>query len=68
MHLGASLTGLGGAHADMVYSLDTPKSFSELCFCAFENIKYYGSTKIWAQYRQDKYVEVFCDNLAVVQV
>ena len=68
VHLDASLTGLGGVHGQMVYALDIPKGYMNYCIVHLEILNIMVALKVWGHYWKDKYIEVFCDNLAVVQV
>ena len=68
VHLDASLTGLGGVYGQMVYTLDIPKDYMHYSIVHLEILNIMVALKVWAYYWQDKYIELFCDNLAVVQV
>ena len=68
VHLDASLTGLGGVHGQMVYALDIPKGYMNYSIVHLEILNIMVALKVWGHYWKDKYIEVFCDNLAVVQV
>ena len=73
VHLDASLTvffffGGGGGHGQMVYALDIPKNYMNYSIVHLEILNIMVALKVWGCYWQDKYIELFCDNLAVVQV
>ena len=68
VHLDASLTGLGGVHRQMVYALDIPKDYMNYSIVHLEILNIMVALKLWGHCWKDKYIEVFCDNLAVVQV
>ena len=68
VHLDASLMGSGGVYGQMVYTLDIPKDFMNYSIVHIEILNIMVALKVWAYCWQDKYIEVFCDNLAVVPV
>ena len=68
VHLDASLTGLGGVYDKMVYALDIPKGYMDYSIVHLEILNIMVALKVWGSSWKDKYIEVFCDNLAVVQV
>ena len=68
VHLDASLTGLGGVHGQMVYALDIPRDYMNYSIVHLEILNIMVALKVWGHCCKDKYIEVFCDNLAVVQV
>ena len=68
VHLDACLTGLGGAYNSMVYALPIPKDYQGYTIVHFEILNIVVACKIWADFWQDKKVQIFCDNMAVVEV
>ena len=52
----------------MVYTLEIPRDYMNYSIVHLEILNIMFALKVWAYYWQDKYIEVFCDNLAVVQV
>ena len=52
----------------MVYALDITKDYMNYSIVHLEILNIMVTLKVWGHYWKDKYIEFFCDNLAVVQV
>ena len=68
VHLDASLTGLGGHFDSMVYSLPIPLGFMGYTIVHLEILNIVVAAKIWATHWSNQRVQIFCDNMAVVEV
>ena len=68
IHLGASLTGLGGHFDSMVYSLPIPLGFMDYTIVHLEILNIVVAAKISATHWSNQKVQIFCDNMAVVEV
>ena len=68
VHMDAYLTGLGGAYGSMVYTLLIIKGYQGYTIVLLEILNILVVLKIWVLHWRDERVEVFCDNLAVVEV
>ena len=66
IYLDASLTGLGGAFGDFVYTLQIPKQFRNYNIVQLEMLNIVVALKIWGQAWQNKRIRIYCDNHAVV--
>ena len=66
--LDASLTGLGGTFAGMVYALSLPPNFRNYNIVHLEILNVMVALKIWGHVWKDCHISIFCDNMAVVQV
>ena len=66
IYLDASLTGLGGAFGDFVYTLHIPKNFHNYNIVQLEILNSVVALKIWGQLWQNKRIRIYCDNHAVV--
>ena len=62
-----TLTGFVGNFANMIYTLQIPLNFCSYTIVHLE-IEYWPHLNCGLQPVADKYVEIYCDNLAVVQV
>ena len=67
VHLDAYLAGLGGAYNSMVYALPIPKDYQGYTIVHLEILNILVACKIWAHFWQAKKVQIFCDNMAVVE-
>ena len=68
IHLDASLTGLGGHFGSMVYSLPIPLGFMDYTIVHLEILNIVVAAKIWVTHWSNQKVQIFCDNMAVVEV
>ena len=68
VYLDASLTGLGGVYGSFVYALPIPKGFRDYSIVHLEILNILVACKIWASQWENKKIQIFCDNLAVVEV
>ena len=68
VHLDACLTGLGGKFGSMVYALPIPLGFKGYSIVHLEILNIVVAAKIWASHWADKKIEIFCDNMAVVDI
>ena len=68
VHLDASLTGFGGAYNCMVYSLAIPKNYEKYAIVHLQALNIVVASKLWEKAWENKQVNVFCDNMAVVEV
>ena len=68
IHLDACLTGLGGHFGSMVYSLSIPLGFRDYTIVHLELLNIVVAAKIWAQHWSNQKIQIFCDNMAVVEV
>ena len=68
VHLDACLTGLGGYFDSMVYALNVPFGYNGYDICHLEMLNIVVASKIWASHWKDKKNQIYCDNMAVVQV
>ena len=66
IYLNASLTGLGGAFGDFVYTLQIPKNFHNYNIVELEMLNIVVALKIWGQVWENKRIRIYCDNHAVV--
>ena len=66
--LDASLTGLGGTFAGMVYALSLPPNFRNYNIVHLEILNVMVALKIWGHVWKDCHISIFCDNMAVIQV
>ena len=57
-----------GDHFDsMVYALDIPFGYNDYDICHLEILIIVVASKIWAGHWKDKKIQIYCDNMAVVQ-
>ena len=68
VHLDACLTGLGGRFGNMIYTLPVPMGFNEYDITQLEMLNIVVVAKIWASHWSNKKIQIFSDNMAVVQV
>ena len=68
VHLDTCLTGLGGHFGNMIYTLPIPMDFHQYDIVQLEMINTVVAAKIWASHWANSRVEIFSDNMAVVQV
>ena len=68
VHLDACLTGQGGKFGSMVYALPIPLGFKGYSILHLEILNIVVAAKIWASHWADKKIQIFCDNMAVVDV
>ena len=68
VYLDASLTGLGGVYGSFVYTLQIPRGFRDYSIVHLEILNILVACKIWASRWENKKIQIFCDNLAVVEV
>ena len=68
VHLDACLTGLGGHYGTMVYSLPIPLGFMKYTIVHLEILNIVVAAKIWANHWANQKIQIFCDNMAVVEV
>ena len=68
VHLDASLIGLGGHFDSMVYSLPIPLGFMGYTIVHLEILNIIVAAKIWATHWSNQRVQIFCDNMAVLEV
>ena len=68
IHLDASLRGLGGHFGSMVSSLPIPLGFMNYTIVHLEILNIVVAAKIWASHWSNKLIQMFCDNMAVVEV
>ena len=66
VYLDASLTGLGGVYGSFVYALPIPRGFRDYSIVHLETLNILVACKIWAS--EWEKIQIFCDNLAVVEV
>ena len=52
----------------MVYALPTPLGFKGYTIVHLEILNIVVAVKIWASHWADKKIQIFCDNMAVVNV
>ena len=67
VYLNASLTGLGGVYGSFVYTLPIPRGFHDYNIVHLEILNILVACKIWASCWENKKVQIFCDNLAVLE-
>ena len=63
-----SLTGLGGAYNSMLYALPLKRGYMGYTIVHLEILNILVACKIWASHWENKKVQIFCNNLAVVEV
>ena len=68
VRLDASLTGLGGIYSSLVYALPIPRGFHDYSIIHLEILNILVACKIWASHWENKKIQIFCDNLAVVEI
>ena len=68
VHLDACLTGLGGHFGSMIYYLPLPRGYNSYDITQLEMLNIVVTSKIWSSHWSDKKIQIFCDNMAVVQV
>ena len=68
VHLDASLTGLAGIYGSLVYALPIPRGSCDYSIFHLEILNILVACKIWASHWENKKIQIFCDNLAVVEV
>ena len=68
VYLDASLIGLGGVYGSFVYTLPIPRGFCDYSIVHLEILNILVACKIWASRWENKKIQIFCDNLAVVEV
>ena len=68
VHLDACLTGLGGHFGTMIYHLPLPRGYNSYDITQLEMLNIVVASKIWSSHWSDKKIQIFCDNMAVVQV
>ena len=68
VHLDACLTGLGGAHGNMVYALPIPKGYLHYNIAHLEILNIIVALKVWATHWANRRIRIHCDNMAVVEV
>ena len=68
VHLDASLTGLSGIYGSLVYALTIPRGYRDYSIVHLEILNILVVCKIWASHWENKKIQIFCDNLAVVEV
>ena len=68
VHLGACLTGLGGAYNSMVYALPIPKGYLDNKITHLEILNIVVALKVWATHWANQRICIHCDNMAVVEV
>ena len=68
VHLDACLTGLGGHFGTMVYHLPLPRGYNSYDITQLEMLNIVVASKIWSSHWSDKKIQIFCDNMAIVQV
>ena len=66
--LDACLTGMGAIFYESVYHLHTPEIFKNAHITALEMLNIFVAIKIFGKNCNNKTVNVFCDNSAVVSV
>ena len=68
IHLDACLTGLGGCYNNMVYTIQIPVGYKGYNINHLEMINIMVALKIWGTSWSNQCVQIFCDNLPVVEV
>ena len=68
IHLDACLTGVGGHFDSMVYALKIPIGYNGYDICHLEMLNIVVASEIWASHWRNKKIQIYCDNMAVVQV
>ena len=68
VYLDASLNGLGGAYNSMIYALPIEKGYMDYTIVHLEILNILVACKIWASHWENQKIQIFCDNLAVVDV
>ena len=68
VHLDVSLTGLGGIYGCLVYALPIPRGYCDYSIVHLEKLNILVACKIWASHWENKKIQIFCDNLTVVEV
>ena len=68
VYLDACLTGLGGAHGNMVYALPIPKGYLHYNIAHLEILNIIVALKVWATHWANRRIRIHCDNTAVVKV
>ena len=68
IYLDACLTGLGGSFKNMVYTIPLPVGFENYSIVHLEMVNIVAALKIWGPMWRDTRIQIYCDNLAVVQV
>ena len=68
IYLDACLQGLGGCYDNFVYTIPIPKGFNGYNIVHLEMLNVVVALKVWAASWANKYVHIYCDNHAVVDV
>ena len=68
VHLDAFLTGLGCHFGTVIYNLPVPHGYENYDITQLEMINIVVASKIWSSHWSNKKVQIFYDNMAVVQV
>ena len=67
-HLDACLIGLGGFYDNMVYTIPIPQGYKGYNINHLEMLNIMVALKLWGTYWSNQCVQIFCDNLPVVEV
>ena len=62
----ASLTGLGGAFGNLVYTLSMPKNHNNYSIVNLKIFNVMVALKIWGHLWKDKHIHIHCDNHFIV--
>ena len=68
IHLDACLTGLGGCYNNMIYTIPIPEGHEGYNINHLEMINIMVALKIWGTCWSNQCVQIFCDNLPVVEL
>ena len=52
----------------MVYALEIPIGYNSYDICHLEMLNIVVASKIWANHWRNKKIQIYCDNMAVVQI
>ena len=68
VHLDVFLTGLGAIFENMVYNLPIPKNYMNYNILQHDILNILVACKVWAGHWANKSINIWCNNLAVVEV